>query len=63
MKNNKKPRQKRRREGYLNQSPAVCVVAYDLNGQAISDTIAAKIVNAVFEVTQEEKLAISFTRT
>lgn len=54
---------RRRKEGYLNQSNAVCVVAYDLNGKAISDEIAAKVVNAVFDITQEERLAISFTRT
>lgn len=56
-------RNRRRKEGYLNQSNAVCVVAYDLTGKPISEEIAAQVVNAVFEITQGEKLAISFTRT
>lgn len=53
----------RRNEDYTHKSPAICVVAYDLGGNPISDEIAAKVVNAVYEVTQKEKLAISFTRT
>lgn len=56
-------RNNKRREGYIQKSNAVCVVAYDLNGKPIPDDVATKIVNAVFQVTQNERLAINFTRT
>lgn len=59
----KRRNKNRRKEGYIHRSPAVCVVVHDLTGKPISDEIASKVVNAVFEVTQEERLAINFTRT
>lgn len=58
-----KKQRSRRKEGYLNRSPAICVVVHDLSGRPISDEIATKVVNAVFEVTEKERLAINFTRT
>lgn len=56
-------KQRRRREGYTNKSNAICIVAYDVGGKTLSDEVTARIVNAVYEVSEEEKLAISFTRT
>ena len=45
------------------KSPAICVVAYDLQGSPITEETAQRVVAAVEEATEKEKLAILFTRT
>jgi hypothetical protein len=54
---------KRIRKGYEQKSPAICVVAYDAQGDAISDDVAKRVVTAVEKATENERLAILFTRT
>lgn len=56
-------RGRKKEEPYVGRSNAVCIVAYNINGGPISNTLAAKIINAVSDVTEDERLAISFTRT
>ena len=51
------------KKGFTNKSNAVCVVAYDLQGQPISDKVAERVVKAVEEATKDERLAINYTRT
>lgn len=58
-----KKKNRKREEPYVDRSNAVCITAYNINGGPISNTLAAKIVNAVVDITEEERLAISFTRT
>jgi hypothetical protein len=58
-----KPKTRRRREGYLHKSPAVCVVLYDHHGQPIPDDVATKFINAAFELAQQNNYLVSFTRT
>lgn len=53
---------KRRKKGYEQKSNSICVVAYDLQGTAISDETAERVVRAVEEATEQERLAILFTR-
>lgn len=61
MAQSKKPR--RRREGYIAKSPAVCVVVHDPSGRPMPDGIAAKIVNEVTEIALQNGYLINFTRT
>lgn len=56
-------RRRRRREGYLHKSPAICVVVHDMHGKAMPDAVAAKILNAVTDIALENNYLISFTRT
>ena len=56
-------RQRRRREGYLHRSPAVCVVAHDPSGKDLPDHVAAQIVNSVTAIALDHGLLINFTRT
>lgn len=48
---------------YSRHENAVCISVYDLQGAPIPDSVADKVEQAVFEVTQNEKLAISLART
>lgn len=59
----KSKRPRRRNEGYIHKSPAVCVVVYDPTGKPMPDNVAARILNAVHETALEEGYIISFTRT
>lgn len=54
---------KRRREGYIAKSPAICVVVHDMHGKAMPDAVAAKILNAVTDIALEHSYLVSFTRT
>lgn len=56
-------RDKRRREGYLAQSPAICVVVHDPTGKPMPDKIATTILNNVTEIALENGFLINFTRT
>lgn len=56
-------RRRRRREGYIHKSPAICVVVHDMQGQPMPDAIAAKILNSVTEIALKHNYLISFTRT
>jgi hypothetical protein len=53
---------KRTKKGYEQKSPAICVVAYDLQGTAISEETARRVVDAVEKATEKEGLAILYTR-
>lgn len=57
----KKPR--RRREGYLHKSPAVCVVIHDPSGRPMPDATATEILNRVTELAIKNGYLINFTRT
>jgi hypothetical protein len=48
--------------GFEQKSPAICVVAYDLQGTQISEETAKRVVDAVEKATEQEGLAILFTR-
>lgn len=50
-------------QGYLHQSPAVCVVVHDPSGRPMPEGVAARVVNSVHEVAIENGYLISFTRT
>lgn len=56
-------RQRRRREGYLHRSPAVCVVVHDPSGKTLPDDVVTDIVNTVNEISLGHGLLLSFTRT
>lgn len=56
-------RRRKRREGYLPKSPAICVVVHDMHGKPMPDAVAAKILNAVTDIALEHSYLISFTRT
>lgn len=55
-------RSSRVRTGYVNKSNAVCIVAYDLQGNPISDKVAERVIKAVEDATKEERLAINVAR-
>lgn len=61
MAKDRKPR--RRREGYIHKSPAICVVVHDPSGKPMPDKIAADILNNVTEVAIQNGYLINFTRT
>lgn len=64
MNDNKKSKGRpRRREGYINKSPAVCIVVHDPTGQPLPDGVATEIVNAVNDISLGHGLLLSFTRT
>jgi hypothetical protein len=54
---------RRRREGYLRKSPAICVVVHDPEGKALPDAVVTDIVNTVNEISLEHGYLLSFTRT
>jgi hypothetical protein len=56
-------RPKKRSNGYIHRSPAVCVTVYDLSGRPMPDSDATEIVNSVFEIAMEKGYVINFTRT
>jgi hypothetical protein len=56
-----KPR--RRREGYLHKSPAICVVIHDPTGRPMPDNVAAEILNNVTQIAISNGFLINFTRT
>lgn len=58
-----KRRNRRRNEGYLHKSPAVCVVVHDPSGNPMPDKIAAEILNKVTDIALREGYLINFTRT
>lgn len=58
-----KPRRRRRREGYLHKSPAICVVVHDMHGKPMPDAMATQILNAVTDIALENMYLVSFTRT
>lgn len=58
-----KTRRRRRREGYLHKSPAICVVVHDMHGKTMPDAVAAQILNAVTDIALANQYLISFTRT
>lgn len=61
---NKKPKQRRRRsEGYLHKSPAVCVVVHDPSGRYMPDGQATEILSAVTDIALKHGYLINFTRT
>lgn len=56
-------RRRRRREGYLPKSPAICIVVHDMHGKPMPDATAAQILNAVTDIALANNYLISFTRT
>lgn len=58
-----RPRRRKRREGYLPKSPAICIVIHDMHGKPMPDLIAAQILNGVTEIALEHQYLINFTRT
>lgn len=58
-----KRNRRRRNEGYLHKSPAICVVVHDPAGNPMPDKIAAEILNDVTQVALREGYLINFTRT
>lgn len=59
----KDKRRRRRREGYIPKSPAICIVVHDMHGRPMPDPIAAQILNAVTDIALQNNYLISFTRT
>lgn len=57
------PRRRRRREGYLHKSPAICIVVHDQHGKPMPDALAAQILNAVTDIALANQYLINFTRT
>lgn len=58
-----KPTKRRRREGYVHKSPAICVVVHDPMGKPLADSTVTEILNNVTEIALRDGLLISFTRT
>lgn len=60
-----KPRksQRRRNEGYIHKSPAVCVVVHDPTGKPLPDKVATEVLNNVTEIALRNGCIINFTRT
>lgn len=56
-----KPR--RRNEGYIHKSPAVCVVVHDPSGKTMADSTAVEVLNAVTNIALKHGYLINFTRT
>lgn len=56
-------RPRRRKEGYIAKSPAVCVVVHDPSGKAMPDALATQVINSVTEIAIKNGYLISFTRT
>jgi hypothetical protein len=57
------PRKRRRREGYLHKSPAVCIVVHDPTGRPMPDAVANEILNDVTDLALKHGYLINFTRT
>jgi hypothetical protein len=53
---------KRSRPGFSQKSSSICVVAWDLQGNPISEEAAKRVVKAVEKATEKERLAILFTQ-
>lgn len=60
---NNKGRPRRRREGYLHKSPAVCIVVHDPTGKPMPDKTATEILNTLNDVAMKNGYIINFTRT
>lgn len=54
---------RRRQEGYVHKSPAVCIVVHDPAGNEMPNEIAAEIINQVTEIALRQGYLINFTRT
>lgn len=54
---------RRRNEGYIDKSPAVCVVVHDPSGKTMPDTTATEVLNAVTTIALKHGYLINFTRT
>jgi len=63
MSNKNNNKRRKRNEGYAHKSPAVCIVAYDMNGRPMPDSHATEIVNTVTEIALRHGYLINFTRT
>lgn len=57
----KRPR--RRTEGYIHKSPAVCIVVHDPTGKPMPNAMATEIINTVSELAMKNGYLINFTRT
>lgn len=55
-------RRRRRREGYIAKSPAICIVVHDMHGKAMPDDLAAQILAVVTEIALDNDYLINFTR-
>lgn len=51
-----------RKQGYTTQSPAVCVVLYDLTGRPMPDKIATEFVNHAATMAEKYGYVIHFCR-
>jgi hypothetical protein len=60
--NGRRPR-RRRNEGYIAKSPAVCIVVHDPSGNPMPDKVAAEILNSINAVALDNGYLINFTRT
>ena len=58
-----KPKVRRRKEGYVQKSPAICMVVYDPTGKPLSDEVTSKMLNHITEIALENRYFINFTRT
>ena len=58
-----KEHQKAKRKGFIQKSPAICVVVHDLGGMAIPDKVANEILDAVTEKAVKYGYVINYTRT
>jgi hypothetical protein len=47
----------------MQKSSAICVTAYDLSGNPLSDEVVDRVIKAVEKATEQEKLAINVART
>lgn len=56
-------RRRKRREGYIRKSPAICIVIHDMHGKPMPDAVAAQILNAVTDIALANQYLINFTRT
>ncbi len=56
-------RSRGRSHGYVQRSPAVCIVVHDPSGKPMPDSDATEIVNSIHEIAFSKGYLINFTRT
>lgn len=54
-------RPRRRREGYIHRSNAICVVVHDMNGKNIPEDVVTRIMASVTEIAKKNDLLINFS--
>jgi hypothetical protein len=63
MAKQKPQRTRRRNEGYIHKSPAICIVVHDPQGKPMPDADAKDILGEITSIALKRGYLINFTRT